>query len=114
MLRRFSFSLLLFLLSCVNHDLSPHTEDIDEPFVCDASVSWETDILPIMRTSCATSGCHDGIARNNNWLNYDEVKEHAITIRKKTVERSMPFDSLLPQHQIDLIACWVDNGALQN
>lgn len=113
MLRRYSFSLFLLLLSCVNHDLSPE-EDIDEPFVCDSTVSWENDILPIIQTSCAISGCHDGIARTNNWLNYAEVKENVATIRKKTVDRSMPFDRLLPQHQIDLIACWVDNGALQN
>jgi hypothetical protein len=76
-------------------------------------VSWQHDILPIFETSCAISGCHDGITRLD-WRNYDNVKNYASSIKENTQNKSMPFDSTLPQEKIDLIACWVDDGAPKN
>ncbi len=77
-------------------------------------VSWQNDILPIMTTSCAVPNCHNGVSRPNDWRLYPQVKQYAATIREKTQNRSMPFDTTLPQDKIDLIACWVDDGALEN
>ena|SRR5688572_11439023 len=110
MIRKFSCLLLICLGSCVNHDLLP-----DEPAeeVCDPETSWQNEILPIMTGSCATTGCHDGVSRND-WTNYDEVMQYAASIKKRTQDKSMPFDGPLPQDQINKIACWVDNGALKN
>ena len=107
--------LFFFFTACTYHDLN-QLDDGEEkpPFVCDAEVSWEKDILPIMKTSCATAGCHDGISRLD-WTDYDEVKRYALTIKQRTKDRSMPFDGPpLSQEQIDLIACWVDAGAPGN
>jgi hypothetical protein len=76
--------------------------------------SWENDILPIMKTSCALNGCHDGKTRVDFRL-YDNVKSKAESVKSKTEDGSMPFDGPdLPQNQIDLIACWVDEGAPEN
>lgn len=77
-------------------------------------VSWAQDILPIMQASCAITGCHNGISRNNDWRIYAQVKAHAGDIRERTQNKSMPFDTSLPQDDIDLIACWIDDGALEN
>ena len=106
---------LLFFAACVNHDLNNLVERADEePFVCDPDISWQNDILPIMETSCATSGCHDGISRLD-WSDYAEVKRYATQVKQRTKDRSMPFDGPpLPQEQIDLISCWVDGGAPEN
>ncbi len=79
-----------------------------------SGTSWSTEILPIMTTYCAKSGCHNGVSRNNDWRIYDQVKQNAAIIKQKTLDRSMPFDQLLPQDKIDLIQCWVDEGALNN
>jgi hypothetical protein len=76
--------------------------------------SWSDDILPIMEKNCAISGCHNGVSRANNFREYASAKTHAKAIKTKTQDRSMPFDGSLTQNQIDLIACWVDDGALQN
>ena len=95
--------------SCVSHDLNNLTEP--EPFVCDPLLNWQDDILPIMKESCATSGCHDGISRRD-WTDYNEVKRYATSIKQRTVDRSMPFDGPpLSQDEVNLIACWVDAGA---
>jgi hypothetical protein len=76
-------------------------------------ISWQNEILPIMQTACALSGCHDGVTRLD-WRNYDNVKQYAAAIKENTQNKSMPFDSTLPQEDIDKIACWVDDGALKN
>jgi len=78
------------------------------------ATSWENEIKPILEKECAISGCHNGTSRSNDFRNYNSAKSFAASIKSKTKDRSMPFDSTLPQNQIDLIACWVDDGALQN
>jgi hypothetical protein len=76
-------------------------------------VSWTSDIKPIIEKSCAVSGCHNGITRTDLRL-YSNAKKHAVEIKSLTRDRSMPFDGSIPQSQIDLISCWVDDGALEN
>ncbi len=75
--------------------------------------SWEQDIKPIISNSCAKSGCHDGGSRSDLRV-FDNAKLHAKSIKSKTQDRSMPREGTLTQSQIDLIACWVDDGALLN
>ena len=75
--------------------------------------SWATDILPIVQTNCALHDCHDGRYRPD-LRKYDKAKLYAAQIKSKTQDRSMPFDGSLTQDQINLIACWVDDGAPNN
>ena len=111
MLRCLLFLALLILSSCVYHSLDEEEEPVE--FVCEPTVSWQNDILPIMTTSCALVTCHDGVSRLD-WRNYDQVKLYADQIKNETQEKSMPIDGPLAQHEIDLIGCWVDNGAPAN
>jgi hypothetical protein len=112
MTRFFPACIVLVLFSCVYHDLSTEPPLLQP--VCDPSTtSWQEDILPIMISACATTGCHDGITRKD-WTKYDEAKLYAASIKKRTQDKSMPFDGPLPQDQIDLIVCWVDSGAPDN
>lgn len=76
--------------------------------------SWAVDIKPIMEKNCAITGCHNGVSRSNDFREFTSAKSHAKSIKSKTQDRSMPFDGALTQNEIDLIACWVDDGALQN
>jgi hypothetical protein len=78
------------------------------------ATSWSNDILPIMKKNCSITGCHNGVSRSNNFSDYTSAKSFAKTIKSKTRDRSMPFDGSLTQNEIDLISCWVDDGALQN
>ena len=75
-------------------------------------VSWANEIKPIMETSCATSGCHNGT--RPDLREYKNAKFYAGQIKSKTRDRSMPREGTLTQQQIDLIACWVDDGAFEN
>jgi hypothetical protein len=102
---------LLGCVACAYHDLDTPVEQ-PPVFSCD-TISWQKHILPIMTTSCATDGCHDGISRLD-WRDYDLVKQYDVVIRQRTADRSMPFDKTLPQHEIDMITCWIDKGSPDN
>jgi hypothetical protein len=112
MIRKAFIIFLIAFSSCVYHDSNDTV--IEVPFTCDPQTSWENDILPLMKRSCAVEGCHDGISRRD-WSQYDEVKRYASSAKLRTQNRSMPFEGPpLTQDEINLIACWVDNGALNN
>ncbi len=82
------------------------------------TVSYATDIAPILQANCIKSGCHNGDnGADKNWSVFANVQSNAQNIKTRTGNKSMPQDIAptgLPQAQIDLIACWVDSGALNN
>lgn len=81
----------------------------------DTGVSFESQIKPIINTKCAITGCHNGDnGSNRNWTIFSNVKANAGNIKTLTGNRSMPQTGSLTQDQIDLIACWVDDGAKEN
>jgi hypothetical protein len=75
--------------------------------------SFNDDILPMIKTYCAISGCHNGIDRTD-LRKYVNAKKHAAEIKSLTRSRDMPFEGSLTQDQIDLFSCWVDDGAPDN
>jgi hypothetical protein len=77
-------------------------------------VSWSSQIKPIIDVSCAKSGCHVAGTGRTDLTKFDVVKSNALQIKSRVVSKSMPFGSSLPADQISLIACWVDDGALDN
>ncbi|HEY5692394.1 MAG TPA: hypothetical protein VIS49_13125 [Cyclobacteriaceae bacterium] len=78
-------------------------------------VSFAAQIQPIINTKCAITGCHNGDnGAARNWTVYDNVKTNAANIKTRTGNGSMPLNGSLTQEQINLIACWVDDGALNN
>ena len=80
-----------------------------------STTSYQSDIKPIIMNSCAVTGCHDGSQpARANFNNFSEVQANASLIKSKTQNGSMPKTGSLTQAQIDLIACWVDDGALDN
>jgi hypothetical protein len=79
-----------------------------------SGVSFETQVKPILQTNCIKSGCHDGGTSLPNWSNLSTVQSNAANIKSKVLDGSMPKDGTLTQQQKDLIACWVDDGALDN
>lgn len=79
-------------------------------------VSFITDIQSIITTNCAVSGCHvSGGAAPITFTTFSNIQSRASQIKSMTQSGSMPKDgSKLPQAQLDLIGCWVDDGALNN
>ncbi len=79
-------------------------------------VSYANDIVPILNRSCNFSGCHGAGISGRDWTKYADVKAKATDIKTRTSNRSMPIGSgpFLTNQEIQQIACWVDDGAIQN
>jgi SprB repeat len=79
------------------------------------AVSFQTQIKEILELNCIKSGCHNGDnGADRNWSIFSNVQNKATNIKSRTTSGTMPPSGALPQNQIDLIACWVDNGAQNN
>ncbi|MBX2969278.1 MAG: SprB repeat-containing protein [Cyclobacteriaceae bacterium] len=93
------------------------TITINTTVTINTGVSYENDIKPILQANCVKSGCHDGNSGLPNWGVLSTVQANAQNIKLRTGNKTMPADIAptgLPQNQIDLIACWVDEGAKNN
>jgi hypothetical protein len=78
-------------------------------------VSLENDIMPLLAANCALSGCHDGNSGLPNWTVKSTVISRASLIKQKTAAGEMPPGDLsITDEQIELIGCWVDDGAKNN
>lgn len=76
-----------------------------------SGISWEMDIMPIIHTWCAKAGCHVSGTGRIDLTRFNNVKTHAMQIKTRTLNGSMPYDNLMPEEYIMMIACWVDDGA---
>jgi hypothetical protein len=106
-------------------EVGDYTALVTDDDGCEASVtvtvttgvSYTNTIKPIIDTSCAISNCHDGSnAEAPNWTNLATVQANAENIKTRTGNGEMPPDGQpdLTSEQIQDIACWVDDGALDN
>ena len=80
-----------------------------------SGVSYSKEIVPIFNASCNLSGCHSAGTTGRDWTKFADVKANAENIKNRTGNKSMPIGGLvLTPTQIQLIACWVDDGANNN
>ena len=81
-----------------------------------SDIKFSSDIKSIINTSCAISGCHvAGGSGPGNFTVFADIKENAFAIHRVVQSGNMPKNApKLPQAQLDAIACWVDDGALDN
>lgn len=104
---------MISLDSCVYHDF-PET-------VCHEALSFAEDVKPIIATKCAIAGCHNGdMGPDLNWTNFDQFSKRVQTglVKYRVTHRIMPPsfspEGPLTQEQINTIACWADQGGLNN
>ena len=82
-----------------------------------SGVSYNDEIVPIINQNCAISNCHDGSnGAVPNWTDLATVQANAENIKTRTSDGSMPPAGRpdLMTEEIQAIACWVDDGALDN
>ena len=79
-----------------------------------STTSYTNQIAPIINANCSTSGCHDGSTSLPDFRSLATVQANALNIKSFTQTGFMPQNGTLAQNEIDLIACWVDDGAPSN
>jgi hypothetical protein len=107
--------LCIFFQSCVDHNL-PEPE-IDE---CVATISFANDIKPIIDTSCALTGCHNGDnGADKNWTVFSNFQTKRANVKDRITRPvgtpgHMPAAGSITDEQIQTIVCWVDQGGVNN
>lgn len=87
--------------------------------ICDTvDVSFNNDILPIIKTKCATSGCHvQGGSGSGIFENYNQIKAKADnqSLARRVLElKDMPPTAPLTACQIEYFRQWLTDGAVNN
>ena len=102
-----AFLFTLLLVACGK-------DDDKNPFACGEEISLEQDVMPIINTYCIDFQCHgDGGVPILNTST--QVIKYANTIRDEVVAGTMPANQdVLTASEIELIECWVTDGALDN
>lgn len=80
----------------------------------DTGTSYAGDVDTIIQTKCAISGCHNGSNSLPDYTKFGELQSRAIGVKSRTQSGDMPRTGSLTQAEIDIIACWVDDGAKDN
>lgn len=92
------------------------------------TVSFTTEVQPILAANCTQSGCHDNTNSDNfSLVTYGDVIQHVTpgngrkssiyrSITGRSLEGFMPPDpaSPLTEDQIRSIFVWIEQGALNN
>ena len=79
-----------------------------------SGVSFTQSIAGIVESKCAISLCHVSDAGLPDFTIFAEFQSRALGVKTRTQSGDMPRTGSLSQEEKDLIACWVDDGALDN
>lgn len=121
------FTLVLsILIGCTSDDDDPsmmNPDMMEEEDQCmDQNISYQNDIVPVVNSSCALSGCHvDGFS-NGDFTTYAGLKEKAdggqLNSRVVLTRNMPPSNSTGPKSlteaQILAFECWIKDGAPDN
>lgn len=123
--------------SCLIHQITTWVNDtvFEDPntgIPCDPdTIYFENDILPLLQSSCGTTGCHDPITAEDDVIltNYADImatgkivpgdaqeSELYEVITESDPDKIMPPppNNSLNASQIELIYTWIQQGALNN
>ncbi|XOV94521.1 MAG: hypothetical protein ACFHWX_07410 [Bacteroidota bacterium] len=79
-----------------------------------SGISFTSAIKPIIDNNCNIITCHGNDPQIPSWSTYAEIQGSAQKIRSSVAGKTMPPVDKLTQNQIDLILCWIDDGAPNN
>jgi hypothetical protein len=79
-------------------------------------IKYSANIKPILDKSCNLAGCHVSGGRPPDLTKYATVFSQRAQVKSQTANRSMPPGGVqaLTADEIAAIACWVDDGGLNN
>ncbi len=78
-----------------------------------SGISYKQSVEPIIMNNCAVSGCHNG-TQFPDFRDFANVQANKNRIKEFTQSGFMPQDGSLTTAEKEAIACWVDDGGLNN
>jgi len=88
-------------------------QTISEVYV-PSGISYQASVADIMKTSCAVTGCHVAGTGRQDFETFSVIQANANDIKTRTQSGNMPRNSSITEEQKQAIACWVDDGAMDN
>lgn len=120
--------LIVAVFGCTTEPLIPpgFTGENPDGTCADGIVSFQYEILPLMNSGCAMSGCHDEITAEDGVIltNYDDIMREVVPNNPNESElyevlfetgddiMPPPPDAPFSQAQKDLIKRWINQGAM--
>lgn len=116
---------LLLLSTCLCFFACTKDNMTTPPVIIDCSnivASYANDILPIMNSSCAISGCHVAGFSSGDFTNYSGLKakvddgavENRTIVQMNMPPANSPGPNTLTMTQLELLTCWIEAGAPEN
>ena len=81
------------------------------------SAKFSTDVAPLIKTKCATAGCHNaaGSAGGAVLETYTQIAGLSARVYQRCViDKTMPTSGPLSTSEIAIITCWVNSGTPNN
>jgi hypothetical protein len=89
--------------------------DTFEPTCNSATISFASEVKPIIDSKCATnSGCHASGSSRGTYTTYSQISSDKGRISSTIKNGSMPQNGSLTTNQKNTILCWIENGAPNN
>lgn len=119
-MKSFCLVMLTFILcgGCVHQPFTPMQHAVQVQDDCPGiTPAFNKDIRPILISSCAKSGCHDGVSMPLDFSVYDDIKHYlddSAVYYSVVLNRTMPEDEPLDSAQFLQIKCWLLSGHPNN
>lgn len=111
------FSVVLFTVGC-DKKVAKQPVIVATPIAKCDTVQFNKNIKPIIDLKCATPGCHVSSFTSADFTSYPGINAKVTGGQFKnrvfSTSAPMPPSGKLPQNQLDIIQCWLDNGAPNN
>lgn len=103
------------LLSCTKDKFEVPTEQVG---FCDSlQVNFVDHIQPIINQNCAFSGCHGSGSQRGDYTSFEGVKidaDNGKINNRVLVIKDMPPGNPLSTEDLEIISCWLEDGAPEN
>lgn len=79
--------------------------------------TFNKEVAPIFKNSCAKSGCHDGDAMPLDFSKYENIApllNDSGIYYAVVINRTMPQDVALDTAKLQVLKCWFRNGFPEN
>ncbi len=132
-MRYLSFLLLFVLITSLIGFTSCSFDELDPPkpvTLCDTlTVSFASEVMPIIQTNCAYSGCHEAGFAAGDFSTYTGLKgaldngkmQNRVFDQKEDPNLGMPPNYApagnpqdLTDDELDILTCWVADGYPNN
>jgi len=82
-----------------------------------SSPSYISDITPIIKANCLSSGCHNASSANGDYTTYNGLQRTALSgalDNRVVTNKNMPPTTSLSFEDRKKIKCWINSGAPNN